>query len=187
MNLSVVLALALPLSQNGGDARATGLADLPANTWVHVKTKRNPVGRSYSGVCYGGGYLFYFGGGHGSHPGNDVELYHVATNTWTQATECESWTDADKWTHLPEEQRKALKNTIGGGSGGTWLSPKGRPLTRHTYQMHVWFPEEKAFYNTIYDLWSFSPEKSEWKQVSKTAPTGSDVHTWGVTYDPELH
>jgi len=172
------------------------LLNLPANTWVHLRPARNPVGRSYSGICYGNGLLFYFGGGHGSHPGNDVELYDVAANAWTQATEPESWRDADTWTHLSPEERKQVKG-IGGGWGVAHLSPKGRPLTEHTYQMHAWFPEENAFFNSLASgLWAFDPSASlragharrEWRHVCerKDTPRGTDVHTWNLTYDPEL-
>jgi RNA polymerase sigma factor (sigma-70 family) len=161
------------------------LVNLPANTWVKLTPDRNPVGRSYSGICYGDGYLFYFGGGHGSHPGNDVELYDVAANKWIQATEAENWTDADKWTHLSDAEKKQAKG-IGGGWGVPQLSPKGRPLTEHTYQMHCWFPEAKAFYSNLSPgLWSFDPEKKEWAKVG-TAPRGADIYTWDLVYDPGL-
>ncbi|MBM4041824.1 MAG: hypothetical protein FJ290_25280 [Planctomycetes bacterium] len=161
------------------------LKDLPANTWVRIKPDRNPIARSYSGICYGAGLIYYFGGGHGSHPGNDVELYDVAANTWTQATEPEDWRQADSWTHLTPEERKHVRN-IGGGSGVALLSPKGRPLTRHTYQMQRWFPEEKAFFSLMDQLWALAPDKREWRKVMDKAPRGSDVHTWNLAYDPDL-
>jgi len=163
------------------------LVNLPVNTWVHLRTKRNPVGRSYSGVCYGAGTIFYFGGGHGSHPGNDVELYDVATNTWIQATEVESWKDIDTWAHVPDELKKATKRSIGGGSSSAVLSPKGRPLTLHTYQMHAYFPEKRAFYNQIAGgLWAFDPVKREWGRVNKRTFRRGDVHTQNLVYDPDL-
>jgi len=164
------------------------LLKLPANTWVHIQPARNPVGRSYSGICYGDGTIYYFGGGHHSYPGNDVELYDVAGNTWTQATEPESWRDANKWTHISAEEKKIVKG-IGGGWGVPILSPKGRPLTEHTYQMHAWLPEEKAFYNSLASgLWAFDPAKREWRKVCarKDTPRGRDVHTWNLVYDPGL-
>lgn len=175
-----------PLDSRQNERLGLELLNLPANTWVHVKTERSPVGRSYSGVCYGGGYIFYFGGGHGSHPCNDVELYQVDTNTWIQATEPENFQEADKWTHLTEEERQAVKRIIGGGSGANVLSPKGRPLVRHTYQMHCYFPEQEAFFNMLNGLWAFDPAKPGWKLVSKKTFKRGDVHTQNLTYDPEL-
>jgi hypothetical protein len=185
----------LALAGEPGSARKLNpdLLKLPANTWVHIRPARNPVARSYSGICHGEGLIYYFGGGHGSYPCNDVELYDVATNTWTQATEPEDWRQADSWTHLTPEERKHVRN-IGGGSGVALLSPKGRPLTRHTYQMQCYFPEEKAFFTSMDQLWAFDPSaslragpaKRDWRKVMDKAPRGRDVHTWNLTYDPDL-
>jgi hypothetical protein len=139
-------------------------------------------------VRYGGGWLFYFGGGHGSHPGNDVELYDVGANTWTQATEMEDWREYKNWTHAPKEQLASAAN-IGGGSNAMGVtSPKGRPLVLHTYQMQAWVPEDKLFYQIVrgLGLWTFDPAKREWKEVTKSLPGISDVHTAGLVYDPEL-
>jgi hypothetical protein len=162
------------------------LVNMPVNTWVKLKPDREPEGRSYSGVCYGNGKILYFGGGHGSYTCNDVEVYDVAANTWKQLTEPEDWRDADKWTHLSDEEKKKVKG-IGGGWGVPYLSPKGRPLTEHTFQMKAWLPEEKAFYLLISKgLWSFDTEKREWTLVTDKHPGRADIHTWNLTYDPEL-
>lgn len=67
----------------------------PANTtrrypahWVDCSpsiTAGNPVGRSYSSMINGpSGKILYWGGGHASHPGNDAEIFDIATSTWTQ-------------------------------------------------------------------------------------------------------
>jgi len=50
-------------------------------------TTGNPQGRSFSGSAYGqdpqgNGHIFYWGGGHNSYPGNDVDLYDIANNQW---------------------------------------------------------------------------------------------------------
>jgi len=163
------------------------LLNLPANTWVRLRPARNPAGRSYSGVCHGAGMIYYFGGGHHSYPSNDVELYDVAANTWTQATEPENWREAGTWTHLTPQEKKTVTG-IGGGWGVSVLSPKGRPLTQHTFQMHVWFPEERCFYNLLQaaGLWAFDPQTRQWSLVTKTTPRGSDIHSWNLAYDPEL-
>ncbi|MDP6637396.1 MAG: kelch repeat-containing protein [Phycisphaerae bacterium] len=168
--------------------RNSALLRLPANTWVHLKPQRNPAARSYSGVCYGAGLIFYFGGGHHSYPGNDVELYDVAEGKWTQATDPENWRDAHRWKHVSDADRKIIRG-IGGGWGVPILSPKGRPLTEHTYQMHAWFPEEKAFYISLTSgMWAFDPVKRAWSKKCdrKNMPRGRDIHTWNLTYDPGL-
>lgn len=41
-----------------------------------------PIGRQYSGIGGGGGYIFYFGGGHNGYPGNDVDLFNISLNQW---------------------------------------------------------------------------------------------------------
>jgi len=46
----------------------------------------NPAGRSYSGSMYGAGKIAYWGGGHASYPGNDTDLYDIATNQWIPDT-----------------------------------------------------------------------------------------------------
>lgn len=78
---------------------------------------------------------------------------------------------------------------MGGGWGVPVLSPKGRPLTEHTYQQHAWFPEEQAFYNTLTGgLRAFEPRKRKWRKVcdAKGTARGRGIHTWNLTYDPGL-
>ncbi len=167
------------------------LVNLPANTWVKIRPDRNPQGRSFSGVCWGNGLIYYFGGGHHSYTCNDVELYDVAANTWTQATEPEDWRDYPKWTHLSEQDKQRVR-PIGGGSGPApfVLSPLGRPLVYHTYQQHVWFPEEQAFYNINTwqqaGLWAFDPARRQWREVARQTPRFGDQSTLALTYDPGL-
>ncbi|MHC4917113.1 MAG: RNA polymerase sigma factor, partial [Planctomycetota bacterium] len=160
MKLAAAVAVAVTVVAGGGGLAVRLAAGEPAkklnptlvsmapNTWVKLKPNREPVGRSYSGICWGNGRIFYFGGGHHSHPSNDVELYDPAANTWTQATEPEDYRDCDKWPGLTEKDRAFIKS-IGGGcpTVAPYVSPKGRPLVYHTYQQHVWLPEEQAFYS----------------------------------------
>lgn len=57
----------------------------PANGCSATTSSAGPMFREYSGPALGGGYLFYFGGGHtssGGYAGNDVDLYTIATNQW---------------------------------------------------------------------------------------------------------
>ncbi|MHC4914789.1 MAG: hypothetical protein ACYTGB_04795, partial [Planctomycetota bacterium] len=71
--------------------------------------------------------------------------------------------------------------------------PKGRPLVYHTYQQHVWLPEEQAFYSAgVWQrgigLWAFEPAKREWRQVGKqiAIPKYGDQSNMALTYDPGL-
>lgn len=167
------------------------LLNLPANTWVRIKPDRNPEGRSFSGVCWGDGLIYYFGGGHHSYVANDMELYDVAANTWTQATEPEDWRDYPNWAHLSAEEKKKVKPIGGGSSPAPFvLSPRGRPLIYHTYQQHVWFPEERAFYNINTwqraGLWAFDPVKRQWREIARQIPNFGDQSTLALTYDPGL-
>jgi hypothetical protein len=161
---------------------AAAAQETPDNTWVHVKTARSPAGRSYSGAggAIGGGRIFYFGGGHFSHPGNDVELYDIGAKEWVAATEAE----------------RAVKGTpewtvIGGGSspGYPAATPKGRPWVLHTYQLACYLPERKSFL-AVYasGVWLFDPERREWTRLEKLSaskPRTGDVHTKAVVYDPD--
>jgi hypothetical protein len=162
------------------------LLQFSPNTWVPIKPDRNPEGRSYSGICWGQGWIYYFGGYHGSYTCNDVELYDVATNRWTQATEPEDWRDCDTWAYLTPEQKKLVKDNARGTNYPGILSPKGRPLTCHTYQQHVWFPEEQAFYNLLVriGLWAFDPARREWREVTRELPLIKDLGGCGLYYDP---
>jgi hypothetical protein len=177
-----------PTSQEDKKKLNPDLLNLPANTWVKIAPNRNPEGRSFSGICWGNGVIYYFGGYHGSYTCNDVELYDVAANTWTQATEPEDWRDCDKWTYLTPEQTKLVKDNARGTNYPGILSPKGRPLTCHTYQQHVWFPEERAFYNMLVrlGLWAFDPATKEWREVTKQLPEIKDLSGAGLYYDPGL-
>lgn len=51
-----------------------------------------PDFRAYSSMeATDDGRLIYWGGGHGDYGGNDMDVYHVATNEWRQETEEENW------------------------------------------------------------------------------------------------
>jgi len=181
-------AVAAPPTSHDGKRPNPDLLHLPANTWVKVKPNRDPEGRSFSGICWGNGLIYYFGGGHGSYVGNDVELYDVAANTWTQATECEDWRDYTKWTHASREQLATVANIGGGSNPQGVLSPRGGPLTHHTYQMHCWFPEERAFYNMCrgVGLFAFDPAERRWREITRQLPELKDVSSGALAYDPAL-
>jgi hypothetical protein len=84
------------------------------------------------------GYIYYFGGGHNNYGGNDVDVYNVAENTWSQVTEEENWkTDCndpgwEEWTCAE------LQEMFGSSSSPIGPTPRGRAWTLHTYQGMVW-------------------------------------------------
>lgn len=67
------------------------LSPAPSTHWVPTslydctqsQVTANPQGRAFSGSDYGNGKIFYWGGGHNAYPGNDMEVYDIATNQWT--------------------------------------------------------------------------------------------------------
>jgi len=185
-----------PLSSEGFNPT---LLNLPERQWVRVEpnpSKRyiprrfqsseileddpNPQGRDYSGILYGDGKLFYFGGGHGGYMGNDVEVYDIRRNVWTQS-------------YRPDV---APENTPDTG----WrrrLAPGRRPWVEHSYQVGCYDPTTRAV------LWllqyggtiRFDPNTSEWTPLAgpHAGGTGSDAlvtQYWGVRaclgYDPDL-
>jgi hypothetical protein len=108
----------------------------------------------YSGACFGGGLLWYFGGAHRSYPGNDVEFFDPRTSRWVQATEAE----------MPERGSAEWKTLTGGGGTSRSLTPKGRPYTEHTYQQVCWQPARKRFFVVLVSsgTWEFDPGKRAW-------------------------
>ncbi len=123
-------------------------------SWLHLEPEGMAKARMYSGACFGGGYLWYFGGAHRSYPGNEVELYDPRANEWIQATASES----------PPRGSPDWKALISGGGTTKSISPKGRPYTEHTYQQVCWQPGRKRFFVVLLSsgTWEFDPEKREW-------------------------
>jgi hypothetical protein len=143
------------------------LLKMADNTWVNLKPKGMPWARTYSGACFGGGRLWYFGGAHRSYPGNDVHLYDPRTNEWTQATEAEK----------PEPGSKEWKSLTGGGGGMRRLTPKGRPFVEHTYQQVCWLPDRRQFFIALVTsgTWTFDPVKREWGHlINRLENRGAD-------------
>jgi len=154
-------------------------AEIPANTWVRLQAKPcegalcsspYPEKRGYSGSVVGGGYLWYWGGAHKSHPGNDIDAYDIARNRWVQLTSMEDWRDFSHWDHLTAEQKEGLKNAIGGGGSPDFLSPKGRLLPAHSYARHAWWPERGEYCELKDGLWCYDPAKGdEWGAMASSA------------------
>ena len=82
------------------------LLALADSSWLNLKAAGMAKARMYSGACFGGGCLWYFGGAHRSYPGNDVELFDPRSNRWIQATEPET----------PPRGSREWKALVGGGT-----------------------------------------------------------------------
>ncbi|MBI3832332.1 MAG: hypothetical protein HY291_22605 [Planctomycetes bacterium] len=65
-------------------AFSTQLTDLPANTWVQLKTQVPLGGRDWGTWVYDSDrdMLYVYAGGHASYGGNDVARYHLSTGRW---------------------------------------------------------------------------------------------------------
>jgi RNA polymerase sigma factor (sigma-70 family) len=173
-----------------GNARAVSnagairrLREMPANSWLELDPPREPLSRASSGCCFGGGRLWYFGGGHYSWKGNDVELYDPRINEWHRATEPE-------W---PREGTAAWKSLTSGSDGTKELSPSGRPYTEHTFQQVCWDPKAGKFVAVLRwsGTWEFDPGKAVWTRLVATAPSGgklpyAHISSSLAVYDPAL-
>jgi hypothetical protein len=138
----------MPMSLPGDDPAVTvALAALGANSWIRANPKMrtayrpaisasaakpeqnpavqiaNPVNRTYSGCCGGNGVVVSWGGGHGSHPGNEFDVLTVGQNQWSV-----SWKP-----ELPANGSKIASIIGGAGSAVSDLTPLGRMYTQHSY------------------------------------------------------
>ena len=136
-----------------------------------------PVNRGgFNGICLGGEQIFYFGGGHSSSAANEVEIFDIANETWTQryAPEClpaccrkcsitgvpciSSGSPAPQCTQSGETCNTTTCSsgvcgpTVGcacaimGGGGTDEISPLGRPYAEHTYQHKVYHPARSTLF-----------------------------------------
>lgn len=91
--VAVLFAWLLSLSAQPTAAQSNTWIELsptPATRWVPTsftdctgtQVTANPQARAYSGIAIGNGKILYWGGGHQGYPGNDVDLYDIATNRW---------------------------------------------------------------------------------------------------------
>jgi RNA polymerase sigma-70 factor (ECF subfamily) len=173
-------AAVISLTSPAGDAQ---LSAMPDNSWLRLEAPREPVGRAYCGTAFGGGLLWYFGGGKHTYLGNDVELYDSRRNQWRRATE-------------PEQPAKGSPdwNTMTSTGGATSrLSPLGRPYAEQTHQQVCWLPDRGRFFVVLVSsgTWEFDPVSGEWSHlVNRFAnPAAEPRGDWGhnqVLWDPAL-
>ncbi len=184
MRLLTIGILLVLLSALISAAEAQNFSSLPGNTWVQMSplaTQRwiartntnnmsnvttvislesysNPSGRSYSGIEYGDGLLFYWGGGHGSYSGNDVELYDIENNVWIQQYKPEVCAS-----DMPNFDQ--CKKLYGGGGSGT-ITPTGKPYVEHTWTYNSYDPVTRKFYAAYSNgYWAFDPATKQWSQI----------------------
>lgn len=145
-----------------------------------LETQAEPVGRSYSGCFYlPSGKVFYFGGAHGSYPGNDVEVYDIAANAWTQQYKPEVCALSDGACNgLYSYGRTSAK------------TPLGRPYCAHVYQQFAWDPVAQKFIGTFGSrTWAYEPVAKTWTELLSSYPgsTGGDISTLQMfAYDLDL-
>ncbi|MFP4616280.1 MAG: hypothetical protein ACLFRB_10440 [Thiohalorhabdus sp.] len=225
--------------------------DILSGTWVkqdpavgdefnetEADAELEPEYRPYSGVEAGDGRVFYWGGGHKSYDGNDIDAYEIVENRWDQLTKEEntndvvSWYEPDMsdevshaesqigstWTkdwldsdrdqndeefffghELSQEEREVIneiaqiKYSQGGGHEVDILTPRERPLSKHSYDQIAWWPGQ-GFCLLKQRLWCYDPEVEDedgpWNSLIQ-APSDirkniHDFHPWNLAYDPEL-
>lgn len=187
-------------------AVAAQLAGLPANGWLAMNPKTRtvhqpainsqdasaadlrqrtvasgePVTRSYSGLAYGAGMVFNFGGGHSTHPGNDVDLYSIDANQWVEQYPPES----------PANGSREARIIAGSGSAVVDITPLGRPYTQHTYQQSAYDPRRRRFLTVVPSgTWAWDPGTRDWTLLagpSKGTFSPNFVLSHGnVVYDRE--
>jgi hypothetical protein len=173
--------------------------DLPANTWMYTDPapslryipipqspdaeqerveSKEPSFREFSGVVYGEGQLFYFGGGHSGYPGNDVEIYDIANNLWTQMYKPE----------VPPED-----DPVYGGGGSPNLSPTGKSYTIHGYARTSYDPVSHRYIcTTASSVAAYDAACNQWEMLSgQHAPAPGPLPAWGngdqiSMWDPAL-
>ena len=67
----------------GDQAVAPGMPGAAVSVSPRPMTLSARIFRSYSGIWCGLGKCISMGGGHAGHPGNDIDVYDIRTNTWT--------------------------------------------------------------------------------------------------------
>ena len=167
-----------PATGGGG---AFTLQNLPDNTWMYANPNpslrfipvakdpdatqqlvetREPQFREFSGAVYGDGKLFYFGGAHSGYPGNDMEIYDIANNIWTQMYKPVVPPNGDP---------------MYGSGGSPNIAPSGDPYTIHGYARTSFDPIRKKYVTTnARGIVEYDPGTNAWQWV---AQPGSSAYT----------
>jgi hypothetical protein len=132
------------------------LRDIPQNTWVRVLAARQgPWKRNYSGMCFDSkaGRVLYWGGGHFSYPGNEVQAYRVGENRWVSLNERFVPPLPVRW--------------LGGDTPGP--DPHGRPFAPHTYDDLVFDPVGNQMLwmacRGVSGVWAFDLQRRRWRHT----------------------
>jgi hypothetical protein len=130
-------------------------------------TSAEPSFREYTGIVYGDGKIFYFGGAHGGYPGNDVEIYDIENNLWTQS-------------YKPEVP--PADDPVYGSGGSPNVSPTGKPYTIHGYARTSYNPQLKRYVCTANNsVATYDPASNSWSFIAgQFAPNGEPpLPDWG--------
>lgn len=171
--------------------------------------------KSFSSSIYGTpsgqATIYYFGGGHGDNSGNDVELYNIATNTWTQQYQPEPYPSCcSAWpTSCANTSPTALSPITGcspfdgvtcwygpcddhvdGGGSYTWTYPAGRPWAHHVYATTAYDAAQQKFVHMDdrAGVSVFDPVAHVWSSAY-SRPSGfisAHLATRHVLYDPTI-
>jgi hypothetical protein len=149
-----------------------------------------PVNRSYSGIVLGDGRVMYWGGGHGTHPGNDIELYDIARNRWeVQAPpQCPefprlNWLGTGTFTNELAPARRL-------GAPWDFSSPDGEPYTAHNYQNQAYDPKRGRFvWVAGGGTWAYTWRTRVLRLLAGPSRPGRPSPVWmsggGVAHDPD--
>ncbi|MFI5397413.1 MAG: hypothetical protein ACHQ9S_17890 [Candidatus Binatia bacterium] len=178
---------------------------IPENTWVKLSSPPtlkylphdwiycdsmgelpNPIGRVRSGVAYGDGKLFYFGG-LGGHPGNDVELYDIKANAWRQTYKPECIPACCCVPGCDGTNPCSAACNILEANATTALTPLGRPYVEHTYALAAYNPSRHKFAAALTSgMWDWDPLTNMWTQLTPTRPLSEGLESKHLTYDPDV-
>jgi len=116
--------------------------------------------------------VFNFGGGHATHPGNDVDLYHVEANQWAEQYPPET----------PPNGSPEARIISGAGSAVASITPLGRPYTQHTYQQSAYDARRKRFLTVVPSgTWAWNPATGGWTLL--TGPSkGTFSPDWQLSH-----
>ncbi|HXH81290.1 MAG TPA: hypothetical protein VNN07_00005, partial [Candidatus Tectomicrobia bacterium] len=145
-----------------------------------------PVVRTFTGLAYGGGRLFYWGGAHGSHPGNDIDLYIVAENRW----EHQAPPQCPKWPEYNWLGTGTFTNDLAPARDlPDFKSPDGEPFTMHAYENFTYDPPRKRFvWVAGGGTWAYYVDTRTLRLLngpSRNIPSPISMSGIGLEYDPE--